>query len=443
MRLARLAKTRQRLRIWAGTPSSFSPSGKTVNGAAFSRTKGGILFQMKLANRALNISPSPTLAIDAEAKELSASGVNAISFGAGEPDFDTPDYIKEAAVAAIWAGKTKYTAVAGILPLREAICRKLASDQGLKYEPEQIVVSAGAKHSLYNTMQVLVQEGDEVILPAPYWVSYMEQIKLAGATPKVVNTREDNGFKLTPAELEGAITPRTRLMILNSPSNPTGAVYTGAELAALKDVILKYDFAVISDEIYERFIYNGLKHISIASFSPEIKERTIVINGVSKAYSMTGWRIGYAAAAYPVAKAMTDLQSHSTSNPTSIAQEASLAALNGDQGPLKQMVAEYSRRRDCMLKRLTGIPGITCIIPGGSFYAFPNVKAYFGKLYKGRLIRSATDLAAVLLEEAHVAVVPGAAFGNDDYIRLSYVCSIDKINEGLDRVSGLLDKMRQ
>jgi aspartate aminotransferase len=397
---------------------------------------------MRLANRARNISPSPTLAIDTEAKELLASGVNVISFGAGEPDLDTPDYIKEAAVAAIWAGKTKYTPVAGILPLREAICRKLEADQGLKYEPEQIVVSAGAKHSLYNTMQVLAQDGDEVILPAPYWVSYMEQIKLAGATPRVVNTREENGFKLTPSELEGAITPRTRLLILNSPSNPTGAVYSGAELAALRDIILKYDFSVISDEIYESFIYNGLKHVSIASFSPEIKERTIVINGVSKAYSMTGWRIGYAAAVPDVAKAMTDLQGHSTSNPTSIAQEASVAALNGDQGAQRQMVAEYTRRRNCMLERLAGIPGITCIKPGGAFYAFPNVKAYFGKSYKGRSIQSATDLAKLLLEEAHVAVIPGAAFGSDDYVRLSYVCSIKKINEGLDRISNLLGDIK-
>lgn len=397
---------------------------------------------MKLANRALNISPSQTLAIDAEAKALLSRGVNVISFGAGEPDFDTPDYIKEAAVSAIWAGKTKYTPVAGILSLREAICRKFEFDQGLKYKPEQIVVSAGAKHSLYNVMQVLVQEGDEVILPAPYWVSYLEQIKLAGATPRIINTREENGFKLNPSDLEQAINQRTRLLILNSPGNPTGIVYTDDDLASLKDVILKYDFSIISDEIYESFIYNGLKHVSIASLSPELKERTVIINGVSKAYSMTGWRIGYAAAELPVAKAMTDLQSHSTSNPTSIAQEASVAALNCKNGTQKRMMEEYSRRRDCMLERLSGIPGITCIKPGGSFYAFPNVSAYFGRSYKGRLISSATDLAAVLLEDAHVAVVPGVAFGNDDYIRLSYVCSMEKINEGLDRISELLGKIK-
>lgn len=397
---------------------------------------------MKLANRALNISPSQTLAIDAEAKALLARGVNVISFGAGEPDFDTPDYIKEAAVSAIWAGKTKYTPVAGILTLREAICRKLEFDQGLKYKPEQIVVSAGAKHSLYNATQVLVQEGDEVILPAPYWVSYLEQIKLAGATPRIINTREENGFKISPSDLEQAINQRTRLLILNSPGNPTGVVYTGDDLAALKDVILKYDFSIISDEIYESFIYNGLKHVSIASLSPELKERTVIVNGVSKAYSMTGWRIGYAAAELPVAKAMTDLQSHSTSNPTSIAQEASVAALNCKNGTQKLMMEEYSRRRDCMLERLSGIPGVTCIKPGGSFYAFPNVSAYFGRSYKGRLISSAADLAAVLLEDAHVAVVPGVAFGNDDYIRLSYVCSMEKINEGLDRISELLGKIK-
>lgn len=397
---------------------------------------------MKLANRALNISPSQTLAIDAEAKALLARGVNVISFGAGEPDFDTPDYIKEAAVSAIWAGKTKYTPVAGILTLREAICRKLEFDQGLKYKPEQIVVSAGAKHSLYNAMQVLVQEGDEVILPAPYWVSYLEQIKLAGATPRIINTREENGFKLNPSDLEQAINQRTRLLILNSPGNPTGVVYTGDDLASLKDVILKYDFSIISDEIYESFIYNGLKHVSIASLSPELKGRTVIINGVSKAYSMTGWRIGYAAAELTVAKAMTDLQSHSTSNPTSIAQEASVAALNCQNGTQKRMMEEYSRRRGCMLKRLSGIPGITCIKPGGSFYAFPNVSAYFGRSYKGRLISSAADLASVLLEDAHVAVVPGVAFGNDNYIRLSYVCSMEKINEGLDRIAELLGKIK-
>lgn len=397
---------------------------------------------MKLADRALNISPSPTLAIDAEAKEMTACGLKVVSFGAGEPDFDTPDHIKEAAIAAIRAGKTKYTPVTGICYLREAICKKFKDEQGLEYHPNQIVVSAGAKHSLYNTMQVLAQAGDEVILPAPYWVSYLEQIKLAGAQARIVETREENGFKLTPAELAAAVNPRTRLLILNSPGNPTGAVYTREELEALGEIIVAHDLMVISDEIYEKLIYDGLQHVSIASLSPELKKCTVVINGVSKAYAMTGWRIGYAAAAHPVAKAMADLQSHSTSNPTSIAQEASVAALNGDQEPVARMVSEFARRRDAMLERLLAIPGISCTRPGGAFYLLPNVKNYFGKSYKGKRIATAGDLAAVLLEEVQVAVVPGVAFGNDDYFRLSYACSMEKIKEGLDRIAGLMDKIK-
>lgn len=397
---------------------------------------------MRLADRVLNISPSPTLAIDAEAKTMTASGLKVISFGAGEPDFDTPNHIKEAAIAAIKAGKTKYTPVTGICYLKEAICEKFKKDQGLEYKKEQIVVSAGAKHSLYNTMQVLVQAGDEVILPAPYWVSYMEQIKLTGASARVVETSEQNGFKLTPAQLEAAINPRSRLLILNSPCNPTGAVYTRAELKALGEVILKHDIIVVSDEIYEKLIYDGLEHVSIGSISPELKERTIIINGVSKAYSMTGWRIGYTAAPLPVAKAMADLQSHSTSNPTSISQEASVAALNGDQGPTRLMVAEFTRRRDYMLNQLLAIPGISCSRPGGAFYLYPNVKSYFEKSYKDKIIKSATDLASVLLDEAQVAVVPGVAFGSDNFIRFSYACSMENIKEGLKRFAGLLDKIR-
>ncbi len=396
---------------------------------------------MKLADRALNISPSQTLAINAEAKALLARGVNVISFGAGEPDFDTPDSIKDAAIQAIRTGKTRYTQVAGILPLREAICRKLANEQQLKYAPDQIVVSAGAKHSLYNTMQVLVQKGDEVILPSPYWVSYMEQIKLAGAIPRVINTREEDGFKLTAADLEKAVNPCTKLLILNSPGNPTGVVYTAADLQSLQDVILRYDFSIISDEIYEKFIYNNQEHISIASLSPEIKERTILINGVSKTYAMTGWRIGYTAAVQDVADAITCLQSHSTSNPTSISQAAALAALNGGQDTHRLMLEEYTRRRSCMLKRLAGIPDITCCQPGGSFYVFPNVSAYFGKFFKGKVINDATGLATALLREANVAVVPGAPFGSDNYIRLSYACPLEKINEGLDRIVAFLGKL--
>lgn len=397
---------------------------------------------MELAERALNISPSPTLAIDAKAKEMRAGGLNVVSFGAGEPDFDTPDHIKKAAIDAIRAGKTKYTPVAGNCELKKAICKKFKMDQGLDYIPDQIVVSAGAKHSLYNTMQVLLQPGDEVILPSPYWVSYLEQIKLAGATARIVETSEENGFKLTPADLESAVNGSTKLLILNSPGNPTGAVYTETELKALGDVILKHNFMVISDEIYEKMIYDGLEHVSIASLLPELHERTIVINGMSKAYAMTGWRIGYAAAPLALAAAMADLQGHSTSNPTSIAQEASLAALNGDQGPVAAMVKEFVRRRNYMLDRLRAIPGITCNRPGGAFYLFPNVKNYFGKSYKNRVINSATDLASVLLDEVQVAVVPGIAFGNDDYFRLSYACSMKNIMTGMDRVSCLMERIK-
>jgi len=397
---------------------------------------------VKLADRALNISPSPTLSIDAKAKEMKANGDNVVTFGAGEPDFDTPDHIKEAAIAAIRSGKTKYTAVTGTNELKEAICHRFKVDQGLDYQPNQIVVSSGAKHTLYNAMQVLVQAGDEVILPAPYWVSYLEQIKLTGATARIVATREENGFKLTPDELARAINPRTRLLILNSPSNPTGAVYTGAELKELAGVITRYDFMVLSDEIYAKLIYNGTRHESIASLSPELKERTMVINGVSKAYAMTGWRVGYAACNAPVAKAMGDLQSHSTSNPNSIAQAASVAAMIGDQTPTELMRVEFNLRRDYMLDRLRAIPGVNCTRPNGAFYLFPNVKDYFGKFYKGILVNNATDLAALLLKEAHVAVVPGVAFGNDDYFRLSYACSMENIKEGLDRITGLMNIIR-
>lgn len=397
---------------------------------------------MKLADRALNISPSPTLSIDAKAKEMKANGDNVVTFGAGEPDFDTPDHIKEAAIAAIRLGKTKYTAVSGTYELKEAICHRFKVDQGLEYQPKQIIVSSGAKHTLYNAMQVLVQAGDEVILPAPYWVSYLEQIKMTGATARIVATREENGFKLTPDELEKAINPRTRLLILNSPSNPTGAVYTGEEIKALAGVIDRYDFMILSDEIYSKLIYNGDRHESIASFSSDLKERTMVINGVSKAYAMTGWRIGYAACNAIVAKAMGDLQSHSTSNPNSIAQAASVAALTGDQTPTELMRVEFNHRRDYMLERLRAIPGFSCTRPNGAFYLFPNVKHYFGKSYQGILINNATDLAALLLKEAHVAVVPGVAFGNDDYFRLSYACSMENINEGLDRIAGMMDRIK-
>ncbi|MGB9904589.1 MAG: pyridoxal phosphate-dependent aminotransferase [Desulfotomaculales bacterium] len=393
---------------------------------------------MKLAARAEKISPSPTLSIDAQAKKMAAAGINVINFGAGEPDFDTPEHIKEAAVEALRKGATKYTPVGGTPALKEAIAKKLKADNGLDYSPEEIVVSCGAKHSLYNAIMALVDEGDEIILPAPYWVSYIEQIKLAGGRPVIVQTRQENGFKLTVEELESVITPRTRMIILNSPGNPTGAVYSKEELAALGEVLLRARITIISDEIYEKLVYDDVGHVSIASLDPGFKELTVVINGVSKAYSMTGWRIGYAAAPASVAKAMTDLQSHSTSNPTSIAQAASVAALTGTQEPLARMVAEFKRRRDYMLERIAAIPGVECHRPGGAFYLFPSVEKLLGRTYKGRRIGSASDLAAVLLEEAQVAVVPGVAFGDDRCFRLSYATSMENIKEGCDRIAEVL-----
>jgi len=394
---------------------------------------------MRLAVRAENISPSPTLSIDAQAKKMIAAGENVINFGAGEPDFDTPDHIKQAAVAALERGVTKYTPVGGIVELKQAILKKFEEDNGLVYKAEQIVVSCGAKHSLYNVIQTICESEDEVILPAPFWVTYLEQIKLAQGRPVIVPTRAENGFKLTVDELKAALGPRARLIILNSPGNPTGAVYTREELLALGEVLLNKNITIVSDEIYEKLIYDNRRHVSIASLAPELKDLTIVVNGVSKAYAMTGWRIGYAAAPVPVAKAMMDLQSHSTSNPTSIAQAASIAALNGTQAPLKGMVAEFERRRDCMLERLLGIAGVSCPRPGGAFYLFPSIEKFIGRYYKQEGISNAGDLARILLEEAKVAVVPGVAFGDDTCIRLSYATRMEDITEGLNRIEKVLN----
>uniref|UniRef100_A0A7C2IP20 Aminotransferase n=1 Tax=Ammonifex degensii TaxID=42838 RepID=A0A7C2IP20_9THEO len=393
---------------------------------------------MRLAGRARGISPSPTLTVDARAKALAAAGEQIINFGVGEPDFDTPEHIKAAAMEAMARGMTKYTPVPGTAELRKAICEKLLRENNLQYSPEEIVVSCGAKHSLYNALQVLVEEGDEVIVPAPYWVSYVEQVKLAGAAPVVVETRPEDDFKIRPEGLSAALTPRTRLLILNTPSNPTGSVYTREELSALAEVAVRADIWVLADEIYEKLIYDGATHVSIAALGSEIKNRTVVVNGVSKAYAMTGWRIGYAAAPAPVAKAMADLQSHSTSNPTSIAQAAAVAALRGPQEPVAEMVAAFAARRAYILERLAGIPGIKCRKPAGAFYVFPDVSAYFGRRSRDKVVASATDLAAFLLEEAKVAVVPGAAFGDDRFIRFSYATSLKKITTGMDRITAVL-----
>ncbi len=397
---------------------------------------------MKLAKRLANVKPSPTLAITAKAKALKAQGVDVIGFGAGEPDFDTPDHIKEAAKKALDEGFTKYAPVPGTDDLREAIAKKLREENGLNYTKDNVIVSCGAKHSIYNIAQALFDEGDEVIIPSPYWVSYPPIVWLAGATPVIIDTDESTGFKITPDQLRDAITDRTKALILNSPSNPTGAAYTEDELKALAEVIVEKDIYVISDEIYERIVYDGFKFVSIGSLGEEIFKRTIVVNGVSKTYSMTGWRIGYAAGPVELVKAMTTIQSQSTSNPTSFCLKASVVAIEGPQEVVDEMVREFDKRRRYIVERLNSIEGVTCIMPKGAFYVFPNFSGVYGKSYSGRVINSSTDLADYLLDEVKVALVPGVGFGNDQCARLSYATSMENIEKGLDRIEEALSKLK-
>jgi len=390
---------------------------------------------MKLASRISTIKPSPTLAITAKANALKAEGRDVISFGAGEPDFDTPDHIKMAAVKAIEEGFTKYTPVDGIVELKDAIISKLGRDNQLTYDRSQIVVSCGAKHTLYNLTQVLFEEGDEVIIPSPYWVSYLDMVLLSGARPVILNTGEAQGFKILPEQLKSAITRNTKAIIMNSPSNPTGAVYTARELAALAEVVSGKEMLVISDDIYEKIIYDDGPFTNIASLSEELRNRTVVVNGVSKAYSMTGWRIGYAAGPEEIIKAMTKLQSQNTSNPTSISQRAAVEALNGNQESVTEMVEEFRRRRNVIVEKLNAIPGVTCALPHGAFYVFPDVSSLFGRSYQGQALSNSSDFTAYLLEAANVAVIPGVDFGHDNHIRLSYATSLKNIEEGLKRIN--------
>lgn len=393
---------------------------------------------MKISNIASEIKPSSTLAITAKANALKAEGVDIVGFGAGEPDFDTPDHIKEAAIKAINEGFTKYTPVSGILPLRQAICEKLKKDNGISYEPAQIVVSNGAKHSLTNTFLAILNPGEEVIIPSPYWLSYPQMVKMAYGVPVTVETKKENSYKLTPQELEKVITDKTRAIIINSPSNPTGGVYTQKELQALGEVAIQHNLYIVSDEIYEYLIYDGTKHISMASLGEDFYDRTIIVNGMSKSYSMTGWRIGYIAAPLAVAKAINNIQSHATSNPNSIAQKAALAALTGDQGFVRKMCDVFSKRRDYMYERLMNIQGFEVIKPEGAFYSFINVSQVYGKKYKDQAIQSAQDLADALLDAVNVVVIPCADFGAPDCIRLSYAISKENIEKGLDRIESFM-----
>lgn len=379
----------------------------------------------KISRRAASLSPSLTLAIDAKAKQMKAEGQDVVGFGAGEPDFDTPQHIKDVAAAALAAGFTKYTPSSGIPELRQAIADKFKRENGLAYKPSQIIVSCGGKHSCYNVVIATCEEGDEVIIPAPYWLSYPEMVKLAGATPVILPTSDKTEFKVTPEQLRAAITPRTRLFILNSPSNPTGSVYTPEETKALGDVCVEKGVLIMSDEIYEHLLYDGAAVRSVASFSQAHYEHTIIVHGFAKAWSMTGWRLGFLAAPEPIAKAIDAVQSHSTSNPTSFAQKGAVAALTGPQDHLPRWLAEFSKRRAYAWQKLNSIPGISCVNAKGAFYLFPNIS--------GTGLKS-TEFCARLLEAEKVAAVPGIAFGADDYIRLSYATSMANIEKGLDRM---------
>jgi aspartate aminotransferase len=395
--------------------------------------------KLNLSKKALGISPSLTLEITAKAQELKRQGVDIIGFGAGEPDYDTPENISNEAIKAIKAGHTRYTAASGIPELKDAICKKLKEDNDLDYSPKNILVSNGAKHSLFNAFAAILNPGDEVIIPNPFWVSYPEFVKLSDGVPVYVETKESNGFKYDIEDIKNAITPKTKALLLNSPSNPTGAVYDEEDLRKIAEIAVEKGIFVISDEIYEKLIYEG-KHISIASFNEEIKKLTIVINGMSKAYAMTGWRIGYAAAHEDIVKVMTNIQSHSTSNPNSIAQYASVEALNGTKEEIEKMRESFESRRDYMVERINAIEGLSCIKPKGAFYIMANISKLKGKTIEGVEIKDSLDIASLFLEKANVAIVPGIAFGTDDFIRLSYATSMDNIEKGLDRIENILKK---
>lgn len=388
---------------------------------------------MHFSKRVEAIAPSVTLAIDAKAKEMKAAGIDVVGFGTGQPDFDTPDFIKDAARQALDEGFTKYTEAAGIPELRQAVADKFQRDNGLNYEASQVVISCGGKHSVFNVMMTLCQEGDEVLVPAPYWLSYPEIVKITGATPVVIETSDETGFKVTPDQLRNAITPNTRLFILNSPSNPTGTVYKPDEIKALGDICIEKGVFILSDEIYEHLLYDGAVHKSVASFSPEHQQHTIIVHGLAKAWSMTGWRLGFIAAPEPIAKKVAALQSHSTSNPTSFAQKGGVAALTQPMDHLADWMAAFSERRAYAYDRLSSTPGMTCYKSQGAFYLFPNIS--------GTGLKS-SEFCDRLLAEENVAAVPGLAFGADDYIRISYATSMEQIAKGLDRIERFCKGLR-
>ena len=394
---------------------------------------------ISISDKSKQVTPSSTLALTAKINAMVADGLDVVKFGAGEPDFDTPDHIKSAAVEALNQGFTKYTPVAGITELREAIVDKFERDNGLSYEANQVIVSCGAKHTIYNILQAICNPGDEVIFAAPYWVSYIEMVKLADATPIVINTTPDQNFALTPDQIKSAVTEKTKAIIICSPSNPTGTTYSTESLQMIAELAVEHQFYLISDEIYEALLYDGAKHRSLASFGDAVKSLTFVVNGVSKAYSMTGWRIGYTAGPEDAIKAMSKIQSHSTSNPTSIAQKAALAAINGSQEPVVEMVKAFQKRRDLICQRLDDIDGVEYVRPQGAFYIFPDFSAHYGRTINGHSINSSQELATYFLGEAKVGAVPGDGFGADNHMRFSFATSEIEINRGLDRIQKALE----
>jgi len=396
---------------------------------------------MKISKRAQAVPPSATIAVTVRAQQLKAQGVDVVGFGAGEPDFDTPDYIKDAAVGALKAGETKYTAAAGIVELRAAIATKLQKENGLKYAPDQVIVNIGGKHSIYEAMQAVLDPGDEVILPTPYWVTYPEAIKLAGATAKIIQTDKNNDYKITPQQLREAITKKTAMLVINSPNNPGGFTYTPQELKAIAKVLEGTKVYVLSDEIYEKLIYGDTKFVSFARLSEDAYNRTLTLNGFSKAFSMTGWRLGYTAGPLEVIKAMGRLQSHMTSNPVTFGQYAAIAAL-GDpaEEAIENMRIEFERRGKYMAERLNSIEGIICSQPTGAFYCFPDVSSHYDRNINGAKIGGSMDFAEALLEQANVALVPGLPFGCDNNVRLSFACSLEQITKGLDRIEKWLSQ---
>lgn len=397
---------------------------------------------MKLSKIVGTLGDSATLALNSLAQQMRAEGIDVISFGAGEPGFNTPQYICEAAARAMETGFTRYTAVAGIPDLREAICTKLTQDNNLDYSPKQIIVSCGAKHSVFNAVYVLCERGDRVLIPAPYWLSYPEMVKAVGAEPLIVQTAEKNNYKITPEQLDETIDKRTKILLINSPNNPTGSVYSEGELRAIGEVAEKKDIAIISDEIYEHIVYGDAKHVSIASLSPALKERTVVVNGFSKAYAMTGWRLGYAAGPPEVIKAMGRLQAQMTSNANSIAQKAGVAAIQGDGKEVKLMVEEFSFRKTHVVSRLAGIPDISFPEPCGAFYIFVDISGYYGGAVDGETITGSESFCRVCLNKERLVLIPGKPFGADGCVRISFAVSMEDLEDGLDRFERFLERLK-